>query len=446
MNTSPLRRDACPSLSTPMRTGDGLLVRLAPLGGAFTPHELCALSDSAGQNGNGIIEVTARGNLQLRGLDSTGVVRLATDLERAGIVVRTGIPVEVGPLAGLDPGEVADPRPLAARISAGIDTLGLASRLGPKVSVVIDGGGRWSLDEIAADVRITAVRTTTGPAWLVAFAGDARSARKIGLMPEERAAETALAILTGIARLGKRARARDLADAHLGTPAPERDATAPDQTALQRARPPLGTFPLKADGSALAVALPFGSVNAAQLLAFASAAAALAAVEMRPAAGRVLIAIGLDAERAHNLRRVAREIGLVVENTDPRIAIAACPGAPACRSGRLATRAIAAAIAGDARPWLDDGLSLHVSGCPKGCAHPAKAGLTLVGDEKGVGIVVNGTAGDSPLAYSEIDKAVSGFSRVMQIATQHRQADESLGKALARAADAALLASAFRME
>ncbi len=65
--SAPRRRGACPGLSVPMPTGDGLLARLMPTGpvrlDAF--RALCA---SARRHGNGTIEVTARGSLQVRGL------------------------------------------------------------------------------------------------------------------------------------------------------------------------------------------------------------------------------------------------------------------------------------------------------------------------------------------------------------------------------------------
>ena len=86
--------------------------------------------------------------------------------------------------------------------------------------------------------------------------------------------------------------------------------------------------------------------------------------------------------------------------TDPRTAISACPGAPACASGHIAARELAAAVAPDLADLLDAALHLHISGCAKGCAHPGKAALTLVGSEIGAGIVVDGTARDRPLAYT----------------------------------------------
>jgi precorrin-3B synthase len=49
-----------------------------------------------------------------------------------------------------------------------------------------------------------------------------------------------------------------------------------------------------------------------------------------------------------------------------------------------------------ARAVLAQGMTLHVSGCPKGCARPAPADLTLVGQADGrYGIVLAGTARDA---------------------------------------------------
>jgi len=62
-----LVRGACPGLSAPMPTGDGLLVRLTP-DGAMDIDAFVALCALALRHGNGVMEITARGNVQVRGL------------------------------------------------------------------------------------------------------------------------------------------------------------------------------------------------------------------------------------------------------------------------------------------------------------------------------------------------------------------------------------------
>ena len=125
-----------------MQTGDGLLVRLNPVAGGLSPKALIGLCKAALRHGNGIVEVTARGSLQIRGLTPESAALLAAEVDALGIAVRTGVPVETGPLAGLDPDEIADPTPLAERIRAAIEAAGL------------EGGSarrcRWS--STAADV------------------------------------------------------------------------------------------------------------------------------------------------------------------------------------------------------------------------------------------------------------------------------------------------------
>src|SRR5262245_20731192 len=166
MTTAPLTRGACPALSAPMQTGDGLLVRLSPQRGSFTPTELEGLAEAAFRHGNSILEVTARGSLQIRGLETDTVTPLAADIDALGIAVRTGVPVKTGPLAGLDPLKIADPRPLAEAISNAIAATHLPQRLGPKVSVIVDGGGALNVGGVMADVRLEAVSAPPHPASL----------------------------------------------------------------------------------------------------------------------------------------------------------------------------------------------------------------------------------------------------------------------------------------
>ncbi len=74
---------------------------------------MIGLCEAALRHGNGVMEVTARGSLQIRGLTERSAARFAAAVDALGIAVRTGVPVQTGVLAGLDPDEIADPTPLA---------------------------------------------------------------------------------------------------------------------------------------------------------------------------------------------------------------------------------------------------------------------------------------------------------------------------------------------
>ncbi|MNY65563.1 hypothetical protein D3C86_2028490 [compost metagenome] len=53
---------------------------------------------------------------------------------------------------------------------------------------------------------------------------------------------------------------------------------------------------------------------------------------------------------------------------------------------------------------MDHHTDLHVAGCAKGCAHPRRAALTLVGRPDGYGLVISGTAGDTPVTVLRADQ------------------------------------------
>jgi precorrin-3B synthase len=439
------RRGACPALSAPMQTGDGLLVRLNPVAGGLSPAQLAGVCEAAEAHGNGVIEVTARGSIQIRGLTGNSAIGFAAAVNELGIAVRTGVPVQTGVLAGLDPDEIADPTALADMIRAGIAKTGLEGRLGPKVSVVVDGGGRTALDEVTADVRLTAVEIEGLPAWQVAIAGDARTARTLGLAHGDKAAcEATLALLSAIAGMGREARARNLDSDSISTPSSSglsRGSTNIEDDGVEGTSL-IGITGLRDNHLALGIALPFGHTTAILLKAFAETALKLGIVDIRPAPKRTLVAICRTVAQAQALRKQAEAMGFVTSPDDVRQAISACPGAPECASGHMQARKIAADIASEHSGLLDGSVHLHVSGCAKGCAHPAVSDLALVGSAAGVGLVIDGTARDEPGAYADSDGARRAFANVAKRVSAERRMGETTAEAMRRIGPAAL-AEAF---
>ncbi len=443
------RRGACPALTAPMRTGDGLLVRLNPIAsgqetGGLSPTALIGLCRSASRHGNGILEITQRGSIQIRGLTPESAGQLADDVNTLHIAVRSGVPVETSPLAGLDPDEIADPRPLAQAIRAVVSNAGLSRRLGPKVSVIVDGSGHIAMDNLLADVRLTAVRQDSETLWHMAIGGTATTARSVGLFGRANAVATTLETLEAIAALGREGRGRGLGDDDFAClrqrcpSSPCRDL--PPFTGRrsrqgdegQREHLQLATFPLTNDTHALAIALPFGSMPAETLAELAREAAKSGATEICSAPDRRLLTLGLTTRSAKALQSKATALGFVTDAADPRLFIAACPGKPACASGHIDTRAIAEQVVRQHAGLFDGSLTLHVSGCAKGCAHPRSAALALVGGENGAGLVVNGTAGARPSGYTGEDEAGSALGRVAALVARQRRAGETAAACLAR--------------
>ncbi|TPM30615.1 precorrin-3B synthase [Mesorhizobium sp. B2-3-5] len=489
------RRGACPALSAPMQTGDGLLVRLNPVAGGLSPKLLIEIAESALRHGNGIMEVTARGSLQIRGLTTESARSLAAEVDALGIAVRTGVPVETGPLAGIDPREIADPRPVAERIRVAIEEADLTARLGPKVSVIVDGGGQLAMDSVTADIRVVAVQMGDEVQWQLLIAGDGRQAKPVGRVDEDAACDIAVRALRMVAEKGREAHARDLSERQLASLAgwhsvappsvlpdisPTRGEIAPSSLlsptanvqpssnveeeapsaellisplvgemsgrteggAVGRPRTPIGLFDLS-HGHTVGIGLPYGSMPAQKLIELASQAANLGATEIRLAPGRALLFLGQPAHTNQPLQDAAAALGFVTSPADPRTRIAACPGTPACASGRIPTRDIAETIAAGNADIPD--FTLHISGCAKGCAHPGPATLTIVGDENGAGLVVNATAKALPAGYRPGYDAARGMSRVAAVIRSARYQGETAAACLTRLGPAGI-AEAYRQE
>ncbi|WP_224701648.1 precorrin-3B synthase [Devosia aquimaris] len=383
---APTRRGACPSLDVPMATGDGLLARLRVAGGRMTPQQLAGIAALAAQHGNGLIEISARGNLQVRGLTPATAGPFAQAVEKL-VGTERGLVVEVPPLAGEDASEIADPRPLAAAIRNA--ALPLAGQLGPKVTVIVDGRGQIGLAQSKADVRLEAVAPDS---WAVSIGG-----RASGVRSAADAVAATQDCLEALAERGVAARASDL---------PPPAAIGARVAASTQNADPMRTFALVDGTPVRRVALAYGSGDHFSLAALAQAAAEHGVRQFRLAPQHSLLAIGVS----ESFVALARGLGFVTDSGDPRRRISACIGSAGCASGLVPARETADRLA----PGLPENLYLHVSGCSKGCAHPRRADVTLVGQSGGYGLVIAGSAGDTPQALLAADQLESALATAGQ--------------------------------
>jgi precorrin-3B synthase len=370
-----------------MATGDGLLVRFAAADG-ISPGAFIALCAAARAHGNGTIEISARGSLQVRGLSMRSAPAFARAVAALDIAAAGGPSVIVDPLAE-DPDVRIDSTGLAGAIRQAVAAAQLV--LAPKVCVVLDGGGRLHLDALSADVRLRAIGPVQAPRLHVSIAGDAACATPLGSIAPRSAADAAVGLLGVIAAHGAGARAADVLRSEGSEPfraavdGIERAGVLPAREPVEM----IGRHALRDGSLALGIALAFGHAHADALSRLARIAGAYGARAVRPASDRSLLLVGIARERAEAItEQLARE-GFIVCAEDPRRRVVACPGKPSCASGLLATRALAVEIAPRLPPSRD---IVHVSGCAKGCAHPAPAALTIVGTERGCGIIERGDA------------------------------------------------------
>ncbi|UHC14036.1 nitrite reductase [Methylobacterium currus] len=409
VNPAP-RRGWCPGLARPMPTGDGLLVRLHPVAGRLGAVQARAAARAAQEGGNGLLDVTARGNLQIRGVTAGRHAQVVAILGEAGLgdVRHDGGPQRLtlnAPLAGADGLGIVAAVEAIGREVAGLPAKTLvavedaAGGLGPveadfwvrvapglspaplphgrgdpaPLSVPDDApGSPVDMGRNALPPLQLAVATESGPLWLTPTS-----------------APTALAflrtLLHGLAASGAR-RMRAL-------PRPQWDALL--DGLMPGGPPPASTaLPAGLHGRALLAEFPFGRCDAALLDRLAGWSEAHGDGHLALTPGRGIALTARDEAAAATLRAQAEAAGLIVDPADPRRAVAACPGAPACASGGTPAQDHAPRLAAAFAHLAKAGATAHVSGCPKGCAQLKAATLTLVGRADGrYGVVLEGNAG-----------------------------------------------------
>ena len=415
----------CPGALRPMLTGDGLLARVRFSGGRLGLDQAEGIAAAARVCGNGIIEISSRGNLQLRGVTEAALPDLQARLAEQGLLdAEPGVErlrnIVASPLSDIDPEAAIDVAPIVAALEARLASDAALRALPAKFSWVVDAGGRLPLGDVDADVRFEAsgaglvvrLPTASSTASLSVMAGldpaiqthprlsqqllDGRVEPRYDVGAVANAIAHAFLTLAGAGPgAPRRMRALVARDGAAAVFAAAGLAAETDPTPARKISPrdvigPL-TFP---DQTCLGAAPPFGRTEASAFAGLVRAARRHGAGGLRLTPWRALIAIGLDVGGAANLSDDLAALGFIVAPDDPRLAIVACPGAPACAHASADTTAAARALAEE---LIDPrGIVLHVSGCSKGCARASATPLTLVARPEGYDLILSGRAGDAP--------------------------------------------------
>jgi precorrin-3B synthase len=318
--------------------------------------------------GNGLIDLTGRANLQIRGVREADHEALVAGFVRLGLVdddqtMEAQRNIIVAPFWS----EGDDTHALAAELerALAVRRLGLPGKFG----FAVDCGAHRVLAHAPADIRIE----HSGDGGLIVRADGAQEGRAATAME---AIETAMLLAEWFVASGGTRDGRGRMAAHLAAGAKLPDALAGSaKPAPYRASPSPGIH-----ASGALVALAFGQMQSDTLSFLAGLAPALRLTPWR----MILI---------EGLREMPQHQDLVTCADDPLLHVVACTGAPTCPEAHGETRKLAASLASHLAPDT----RLHVSGCAKGCAHPTASDITLVGTPHGLDLVRNGSPRDIPL-------------------------------------------------
>jgi sulfite reductase beta subunit-like hemoprotein len=316
-------RGACPDVAVPMDARDGPLVRVTIPGGIITSEQARVLAAVAERHGNGIIEITNRANVQVRGVtDQPAAARLVVAAE-----LSSGTPqgdraraILASPTAGVDAEELYDTRPIVRRVVAELELRQAAggdgsAALEPKFSVVVDGGG-------AVHVR------------------DRRGTERL------------------------------VADGFGTAPCPA----------------PIGVVPARQPGHVWVGAAPMlGRTSPEILVALAQLTERFGDGDLRLTPWKGLIIAGVAAARGHDLVAGLERLELTVDPADPALWVIACAGSTGCDHGLADVQGLARGLIDTARQHaLGDLPAIHLSGCEKCCASRDPALVTWIATNEGM--------------------------------------------------------------
>ena len=390
---------------------DGLLARVRLPGGLVSCAQLRVLGGLADELGDGRVELTSRGNVQLRGLAPAAAEPLTDGLTRAGLLpslthdrVRN---VLASPLAGLDRGPdltgtvraldaalCARPRlaELPGRFLFAIDDgRGDVAGLGADVvatirpdGAVVNGLAVSRADGAAADAvpdglrdAVVAAMLAFAEAFLEQRAELGSTAWRIADLPDgaDQVRDAVAARLDG----GGRGRAVVAADPGLAA-GPEESPPAAAARPVGLVTPPGASgggepapYVLDGRGSSAVLLAPLGRLTSAQLTWVAEQVAGRLA-RITPWRSVVLPWLA----DAGAVLRDGAGLGFGVDEESPWLRVTACAGRPRCASALADVQADAAAFA--AR-W--PGRIVHVSGCARHCGRPAATEVDVTATSEG---------------------------------------------------------------
>jgi len=374
-------RDRCPGALRVHEAADGALLRLRVPGGRIDGGTLAGIGELAAEFGDGAMELTSRGNIQLRGV---AAAKTSTVAERAADLGLLPSPrhelvrnIVASPLAGLDGSPDLDG--LVGRLDVALCSRPALADLPGRFLFGIDDG-RGDIRALTADVTIVmgtggGAAGTVGASIAIPGFGDWSVADRVD--PIDLALDVAEAFVAARIAAPDAWRIGDLAsDAFVGrieNLLRDQGSQRLDVVERPAAEPPGGALAQQDGGTAAAVLVPFGRLSA-------TAASALASyMGRRPARITPWRSIVIpDVMDLAALQETAVAQGFGFDGSSRWLQLSACIGAPGCASALADVRADAARA-----PVDESGLRVHWSGCERRCGHPTGRYLDVLATADG---------------------------------------------------------------
>jgi ferredoxin-nitrite reductase len=397
----------CPGLFSPTSAQDGVLSRIRVPGGSLKRMQCEAIAALSDQYGNGLLQVTNRANLQLRGLET----KLPSDALRQLQAVALAAPIPEldgirnimsSPTAGIDPQALVDTRPLVREWNRTIMNRPDFAVLSPKFSVCFSGGEGVAVGDRPNDIALIATKGEGQIQFRLHLSTGERgeAPQDVGVSVKK---GEAIALLTALAEVyrdyilqqsshRKPPRLRMLlkdwgVERYLKTVSQQIDFPLNTETehwhrlnAIPYAH--LGIHPQRQAGlSYVGVSLPLGQLQPQQLRALANLSQQYGDGSLRLTPWQTVIIPNVLTAQMTQVQQQIEVVGLQTSATHPSSAMVACSGTSGCSAAMADTQRHAQALMAHLGRSLvlDRPINIHFSGCDKSCAQHQAGDITLVG-------------------------------------------------------------------
>jgi precorrin-3B synthase len=365
------RADACPGALSWHGAADGGLARIRLPGGRLPVAAFSVIASAAEDLGSGVLELTSRGNIQLRGLPAGAEAELGQRIAAAGLLPSTSHErvrnIVASPLSGLDGEGLLDIAGLAAQLDRDLCARPELAELSGRFLFAIDDG-RGDVSALDADITARAV----SPTEFLVQPGDlvVRVATLVEVM---------LDIASEFVQLNRTLPQRVWRIREL-----------PSSEGRWRARPvgisgphrPVGMIS-HGSASVLTVLAPLGRLNVRQ----ARAILRVARFELRITPWRSIVLP--DLENPESSVQELDAAGLGCDSGSPWYPVSACIGRPGCDKALGDVQRDARRQLAGIGPGPGDGGSgsvrprVHWSGCERRCGRPADTEYDVIATSDG---------------------------------------------------------------
>ena len=432
-----VKSDICPGLFYGTPAADGFLVRVRIPGGLLDRQQVSTIAQIISHWHSPTLQVTNRGNLQLRGITTAPTPAMFQALQSVGLAAKNPSLDRLrnfmaSPTAGIDPQELIDTRPYLRAINNYLQNHPELVDLPSKFSIGIDGGGAVGIgmrspkgygvisplawEHRYNEIQLSAVALKDGVYFHLALGGDKQLLDTQVVIKPADCVPVIAALATVYQTYSQQAPPRQQRMKHLlqdwglekyldlvnqlsavpllTIPLLDREKLALSPTIPYQY---WGVHPqLQEQYSYVGINLPLGKLTAEQWTVLGALSTTFGKGELRLTPWQSVLIPYVKSAQVPELLADLEELGLSASATRPDAAIVACAGKPGCSASATHTQTHALALSEQLSVTCTERsrsisyqlsanseslapVNIHLTGCAKSCAQASPAEITLLG-------------------------------------------------------------------